>query len=309
MDLVIDPVLQQNVTGVFGEAGRIWLHNIGTVIDKYRDAWSLKVFNPEHKLSFNIILPALCDDGREAILKLGFPSAEFICEIEALKTMQGENIVELIRENADDGVMLLDRIKPGLELTELSRSQIETEGHDDRSTMIVCDIMQPVQKRLIDSNVFPHFKDWMRSAFSKYSHRYKDAGPVFLFEYAVSVYNELFGENDQDVLLHGDLHHYNILSSDESWKVIDPKGVIGPPILECGAYLRNPIDLMDNPNPYKIVSRRVAVMSNHFRYSKKSVCDAGIAVSVLSACWSLESNGTYWENTAACAELLRSIRG
>ena len=51
---------------------------------------------------------------------------------------------------------------------------------------------------------------------------------------------DFFAENHKPVLMHGDFHHYNILSSERGWLVIDPKGVIGPACYEVGPLLINP---------------------------------------------------------------------
>ena len=42
------------------------------------------------------------------------------------------------------------------------------------------------------------------------------------------------------ILLHGDLHHWNILSdADRGWMAIDPKGVIGASCLDVGRFINN----------------------------------------------------------------------
>jgi streptomycin 6-kinase len=46
-------------------------------------------------------------------------------------------------------------------------------------------------------------------------------------------------------LLHGDLHHANILSSGDEWVAIDPKGLVGDPAFEITGYMRNPIQVID----------------------------------------------------------------
>lgn len=42
-------------------------------------------------------------------------------------------------------------------------------------------------------------------------------------------------------MLHSDLHHENILSSERGWLAIDPKGVLGKREFEVTAFMRNPI--------------------------------------------------------------------
>lgn len=46
----------------------------------------------------------------------------------------------------------------------------------------------------------------------------------------------------EQVFLHGDLHHWNILKHREDWKVIDAKGVYGDPAYEAAAFIMNPLD-------------------------------------------------------------------
>jgi streptomycin 6-kinase len=58
---------------------------------------------------------------------------------------------------------------------------------------------------------------------------------------AESLFRELIASSESPVLLHGDLHHFNILSARrQPWLAIDPKGVAGEPAYEPGALLRNP---------------------------------------------------------------------
>lgn len=45
---------------------------------------------------------------------------------------------------------------------------------------------------------------------------------------------ELLLSQGEPVLLHADLHHYNILQHQDTWIAIDPKGVVGERG-ECGS--------------------------------------------------------------------------
>ena len=61
------------------------------------------------------------------------------------------------------------------------------------------------------------------------------------------------------VLLHGDLHHDNILSAERApWLAIDPKGLVGEPAYETGAWLRNSHpELLNSPHPARTLARRI----------------------------------------------------
>jgi streptomycin 6-kinase len=54
-----------------------------------------------------------------------------------------------------------------------------------------------------------------------------------LLEEAETLFAELNASMAEPFLLHGDLHHENILAAErEPWLAIDPKGVVGEPARE-----------------------------------------------------------------------------
>jgi hypothetical protein len=71
--------------------------------------------------------------------------------------------------------------------------------------------------------------------------------------------DELLSSSGKEVLLHGDLHHWNILSSErEGWLAIDPKGLAGEAECETGAFLRNPLfRILSAENPAEFLSDRI----------------------------------------------------
>ena len=47
------------------------------------------------------------------------------------------------------------------------------------------------------------------------------------------------------MLLHGDLHHENIMHGPRGWLAIDPKGVLGDPGFDAANMFYNPLDRDD----------------------------------------------------------------
>jgi streptomycin 6-kinase len=111
------------------------------------------------------------------------------------------------------------------------------------------------------------------------------------------------------MLLHGDFHHDNILAATrEPWLVIDPKGVIGDPGYDLGAFLYNPWPgLQEMPNPGRVIARRVDQLAEGLGMERARVRGWGIAQAVLSACWSAEGDGGDWSHSIACGELLAEL--
>jgi streptomycin 6-kinase len=106
------------------------------------------------------------------------------------------------------------------------------------------------------------------------------------------------------VLLHGDLHHLNILKSENDWKAIDPK-VAGEPSYEICALMLNPTSRHSNDR--QVQRRRLDVLKEELGLDSQRMLGYAIAQSVLSAWWSFEDSATDWESALACAQTLESL--
>jgi streptomycin 6-kinase len=113
----------------------------------------------------------------------------------------------------------------------------------------------------------------------------------------------------EPVLLHGDLHHENILSAErQPWLAIDPQGVIGEPAYETGALLRNPMpDILNFPNLKSVLKKRVDQLVEELALDRSRILGWGIAQAVLSAWWDYEEHGHVGETSITIAELLSQV--
>ena len=120
--------------------------------------------------------------------------------------------------------------------------------------------------------------------------------------------DDLLKSTTKEVLLHGDLHHDNILKngdrpvrrslSEAEWLVIDPKGFIGDPAFEPAAYLCNPIpELLQENQPREIIEKRINICSAELDIDSRRIAGWLYAKSVLCWAWSLEDNldANYWK--------------
>ncbi len=131
-----------------------------------------------------------------------------------------------------------------------------------------------------------------------------DAKLVERVEHSVK---DFFAENHKLILMHGDFHHFNILSSERGWLVIDPKGVIGPAGYEVGPFLINPWgDLLDRKDYRLITERRIDILHEHLGFERERIREWGLAHAILSGWWSIEDHGD-WHYAAAFAEMIASL--
>jgi len=89
--------------------------------------------------------------------------------------------------------------------------------------------------------------------------------------------DEIFAGNYGRVILHGDLHHDNILQDKGSWKVIDPHGVIGFPINEGWAFVQD-------------AECDIPFIAQYFDFNITDVRKCCFMHTVLSAVWAVEDN-------------------
>jgi streptomycin 6-kinase len=119
-------------------------------------------------------------------------------------------------------------------------------------------------------------------------------------------FRQLLASSEPPVLLHGDLHHFNILSAGRRpWVAIDPKGLAGERAYEAGALLRNPDTRLSTDEGAQ--RRRIDIFRDELALDRDRMLGWGIAQAVLSAWWSYEDSGSGWESACACAEVLMRV--
>jgi streptomycin 6-kinase len=267
-----------------GPEAQEWLEQLPNVLDAYAARWALTLGNPFTTLSFNYVTHATRADGVPAVLKIGVrEDKEFWTEAEALRLYDGHGMVRLLDADLNDAVMLLESIEPGVPLAVIE--------DDEQAIAAAVRVMRQFWRPIAEPHVFPTVARWALGL-ERHRKRYGGSGliPPRLFEQAEALYRDLGASMAGPALLHGDLHHDNILSATrEPWLGIDPKGLVGEPAYETGALLRNPHEqLLALPDVRPLLARRIAQLSDELGIARARIHGWGIAQAVLSACWALE---------------------
>ncbi|HEX8219168.1 MAG TPA: aminoglycoside phosphotransferase family protein, partial [Chloroflexia bacterium] len=243
------------------------------------------------------------NDGSEIVLKVKFPSAELMPEIEALRLYGGRGIAQLLDADQDRGVLLLERLDPGTPLSLLT--------DDEQATSIAAGVMRRLWRPAPQEHPFPTVARWASGLGRLREHFGGTTGPLpsRLVEQAESLFAELLASSPEQALLHGDLHHDNILAAErEPWLAIDPKGLIGEPAYEVGALMRNQLPQpLAGEHARRFLSRRLDQLAEELGLERARLHGWSLAQAVLSAWWSFEDHGHGWEPDIALAELLSGI--
>jgi len=291
---------------MYDDAGVAWLEQLPALIDDCAQRWSLTVL-PPYPLSFNYVAPAMRADGTPVVLKVGMHS-DGQTEIAALRHYDGHGMVRMLEADPERGALVLERLTPGVSLIGMQ--------DDERATAIAAEVMLELWRGPAVTppaeHAFPNIADWIAGMQKLREHFGGTTGPFprALVEEAESLFADLLASQAAPVLLHGDLHHDNILSAERApWLALDPKGVIGEPAFEVGALLRNwQPTLLAMADPGRVMARRVDQLAEALGIDRARIRGWGLAQAVLSAWWCIEDSGSGWEPTIECAELLVGVR-
>ncbi len=285
------------------EEGREWLARLPEILTRCERQWHLTLGQPFPNLSYHYVIPAVRDDGMQVVVKVQSPNTERE-ETEALRLMDGHGMVRLLGYDAQDEVMLLERLSPGISLRKMT--------DDVKAISIAADVMRRLWRPAPPEHAFATVEKWGRG-FERLRQRY-DGGngpfPKALLEEAETLYAELSASMGQRMLLHGDLHQDNILSSErDGWLAIDPKGLIGEPEYETGALLHNFLpDLLEMPDPKAVLARRIDQLAEELGFERRRVWGWGLAQAMLSVWWGVEDSGQIHEGVLTCTQLLSEIK-
>ena len=230
--------LKETVERVHGETGRQWLLTLPALVCECRERWSLELDKPFENLSYNLVIPGRISDGPEIVLKVGVPCRELLAEASALTLFHGMGSVGLLDHDASRGIILMERVTPGTPVHKL-------QG-DLEATRTAATLMRQLWRTPPVEHPFPSLAVCFR-AFERLRNRFEGGSGPFPPEVIVraeSTFAELDGSSKGNVILHGDLHHTNILSSAKSgWVSIDPKGISGDPGYEVGSFMLNQLSV------------------------------------------------------------------
>ena len=294
---------KERISNTFGEAGAVWLKELpGLLQDCFRE-WSLMPESSPDCLTFNYVLFVRRENGEKLVLKAGVPNHELNSEIAALKVYAGEGAVKLLDSDSQRGFLLLERLQPGTMLLE--------EEDDKKATTLAIEVMQRLWKKAPEQHAFLSVRDWGRG-FERLRRTFKCGSgpfPEVLVSKAERLFAELCDSMEPDVVLHGDLHHWNIMKHGEEWLAIDPKGIVGEPAYEIGAWMRNPYtEIPKIPDLKKFQKRRLEQFAAELGFDRRRLRDWSFAQEMLSAWWSYEDKCGGLQESITLAEILSEIK-
>lgn len=280
---------------VHGARGSAWLERLPAILAECAARWSLTILEPFPDLSYNYVAPAVTAGGESVVLKACVPNPELYQEAEALRLFAGRSMVRLFDADLERGVLLLERFLPGTSLSEVD--------DDAEVTQIAVEVARdlwvpaPAQHSLTSLVRWARGFDRLHAAFPNGYGPF----PGDLVDRAENIFRDYVLAANEHYVIHGDLHPGNILRSRDSWRAIDPKGVVGDPRWDVATLINSGL------TSTSMLARRLEQVVTALDASPASIRTWGFAQAVLSAWWSYEDHGCGYEPALAVARLYDAL--
>ncbi|RYG35489.1 hypothetical protein EON81_12580 [bacterium] len=223
-----DPVLLGYLRADFGEAAE---ERLAGVLEKSTDLlqeWGVRPTGWLPGATCSLIVVGERTE-EEVVLKAPFLPWELEASLRTMQAFSDHGGVPVLAADELSGTVLLPRLFPG---TTLADSGLGEEAELE----IWCRLVLSLRKARGDAPPV--------TSYLNYHEGREVFGPLRmdLADKVRRLLAWLVETSPEPQLLHGDLHHYNILLHGDDWVAIDPEGMLGDPAYEAAAFLRNPID-------------------------------------------------------------------
>ena len=284
-----------------GQAGETWLASLPGVLGQLEFDWQLTLAEPFPHCYCNYVTKVKLQAGQSAVLKVGYPDEEFYRELDFLRLQTAGPMPQLLKVDETIPAILLEEIQPATTLAtvEDEATAVTVAAHLMRR------LWQPVPVNHRFRPTAALFESFIQL---KNQPQMKSIFQPTVIQKAEQAYLSLQQDLPDPVLMHGDLHHFNIIK-DESrgWMVIDPSGMVGAPAYEPAAFLRNPGPISEKENLSQLLSDRISLFAQELGLDAQRIYLWGLFQTVLASFWVIEDNASGLKGFIKTAETLAEL--
>lgn len=207
--------------------------------------------------------------------------------IDFLKIQDQNAVVSVLNANSD--AILLNYL-PGPSLKSLV-----LDGKDNEVTKIISGILNRIHKIEIPKN---HKFELLERRYRSLMNPLGDIPPII--GRAQKFASHLLANQSDVCLLHGDIHHENIIQDEKgAWIAIDPQPLIGPRAYDCVNALHNPHKMPQLTENTSRLLQQTDTLSQIMGIDRQSIINYAFVYGCLSACWSMEDDGESYADSPA----------
>jgi len=288
-----------NIREIYGKPGDDWLNNIEVNLARLCRKRNLIFVSVMPNLTYHFVcLVKIISTNETAVLKMALDDKHIVNEVRCLQCFK-DGVPRIYWYDKQEHAILMEYLEPGHSLKKLVQN-----GEDDLATKLICDEIKKLQSNQQCHYKFKHISELANSLYVLDGHV-----DTHLLSKAKKLFYDLTIDKATDVVLHGDLHHDNILASGNTWKAIDPHGYMGDPAFEVGSIIFNPYDCFpDHLTVNALIERRLYIMIEQLSFDKQRIKAWAFCKTILSVAWTFEDHGKIDKDEFEIAEIIDSIR-
>ncbi len=219
-----------------------WLEDLPDLVAHLEREWSITVGCPYDGATEAFVARALLDDGTPAVLKLIVPRPGEAArtEITALRLVNGQGCVRLLRADAERGALLLER---------LGRSLYQLALPIGRRHEILCSAAARVWRPAPGCGLPTGAEKgrWLAGFITATWTELDRPCSERAIDHALACAARRIDAHDDEraVLVHGDVHQWNALEAADGFRLVDPDGLLAEAEYDMGILMReDPLELL-----------------------------------------------------------------
>ncbi len=275
---------------------------------------------PIYENEYKSIYTGVSNEFGPVVVKYDTNIAQLKSEYHMLAKLNGHHSCRVYAFNEDKGQLLEERILPGTKLREEKSLEKRLDAFADVFEAIHIEVVEDSEARTGEHKLLrrgmPTYIDWLEKA-SEFCEnelwKNGESNNLAIWNQrilrALAIARELFEKYPDRVLLHGDLHHDNLLlREDGDYVFVDPKGVVGPKIFDLPRFILNELDTRYQESDVEHIENVITTLCEKLDYPKEDVRTLFYMEAVLANVWFIEDGMDVNEAWMQVAETIYGTR-
>jgi streptomycin 6-kinase len=255
-----------------------WISSLPATVEHLCARWDIELDPTIPETYVTLVLLGHSSELGPVVIKSSPLAGEFRAEATALRLAAGVNVCRVYDVDFDRSAMVLERIVPGTHLHSVPMT-------DEAATRLAAETVYSFWRPVSDPEGLHPLRQWM-GALLEWSPR-PTVIPADLISQAQDVAEALLANSTRSCLLHGDFQHHNLLQrASGDWAMIDPKGLVGDPGFDIGAWMYNPPGVTEGGGYRERAARRIAICADVWGLPQEDLAGWAFLAATLNACWS-----------------------
>ena len=228
-----------------------WLSSLPMLIETVCAKWQIELEPLAADTYMTLVVFGRSSALGPVVIKSSPDSVDFVAQVRTLEIGAAANLPRLYDVDYDKCVMVMERIVPGNELRHAAMD-------DETSTRVAAETLAPLWRPVAAGDGLKLQQDVLRPLFDL--DVTSEPIDLALVTQAQELAASLLMDSPGPSLLHGDLHHWNVLQrASGAWVAIDPAGVAGDPASDVARWMHNPPEIVTRDDLRDLLVRRLRI--------------------------------------------------